>query len=99
MTGPENAFMSHRSTLTRTTPRRDTAPRGTYASSGNNNRLAFTLGSRVMIELLQKPQFQVIALAIFVVVFMLVMVAITIAKFYRRCGADEALVRTGSGGN
>src|SRR5262245_43365806 len=52
-----------------------------------------------MIELMQKPQFQVIALAIFVLVFVLVMMAITIAKFYRRCGADEALVRTGSGGN
>ena len=23
----------------------------------------------------------------------------TISRFYRRCGADEALVRTGSGGN
>lgn len=50
-------------------------------------------------ELLQKPEFQVIALAIFVGVFVLTVIAVTLAKFYRRCGADEALVRTGSGGN
>lgn len=50
-------------------------------------------------KLLNDPVAQVIALGIFVGVFMLVMFAIAFAKFYRRCGADEALVRTGSGGN
>src|SRR4051794_8075685 len=31
--------------------------------------------------------------------FVLVSVMTVVARFYRRCGADEALVRTGSGGN
>jgi uncharacterized membrane protein YqiK len=49
--------------------------------------------------LIEKTEFQVILLAIIVIVFILSVVAVTLAKFYRRCGADEALVRTGSGGN
>ncbi len=32
-------------------------------------------------------------------VFVLVLLGTTISKFFRRCGADEALVRTGQGGN
>jgi uncharacterized membrane protein YqiK len=52
-----------------------------------------------MLDVLQKPGFQVAALAVLAFVFLLAVVAITIAKFYRRCGADEALVRTGAGGN
>ena len=32
-------------------------------------------------------------------VFILVTIMSVISRFYRRCGADEALVRTGSGGN
>jgi uncharacterized membrane protein YqiK len=40
-----------------------------------------------------------VALGIFIVVFLIVVFGVTIAKFYRRCGADEALVRTGSGGD
>src|SRR4051812_7442003 len=52
-----------------------------------------------MSELFQKPEFQVTDLAIFAVVFILSVTAVTIAKFFRRCGADEALVRTGAGGN
>lgn len=45
------------------------------------------------------PQAVVIALAIFVGVFLIAVVAVAFARFYRRPGADEALVRTGSGGN
>jgi flotillin len=52
-----------------------------------------------MMQLLEKPQVQVILFAIVAIVFVLSVVAVTMAKFYRRCGADEALVRTGSGGN
>jgi len=32
-------------------------------------------------------------------VFVMVAVLTTVSRFYRRCGADEALVRTGAGGN
>jgi uncharacterized membrane protein YqiK len=46
-----------------------------------------------------KPEFQVIALAVIASVFLLTVIAVTLAKFYHRCGADEALVRTGAGGN
>ncbi len=52
-----------------------------------------------MFELLSQPQFQVIALAVFVGLFVLTVLVVTTARFYRRCGADEALVRTGAGGN
>jgi flotillin len=54
---------------------------------------------KTMAQLLEKPEFQVILLAIVAIVFILSVIAVTMAKFYRRCGADEALVRTGSGGN
>ena len=50
-------------------------------------------------QLLEKPEFQVILLVVVASIFVLSVVAVTMAKFYRRCGADEALVRTGSGGN
>jgi flotillin len=50
-------------------------------------------------KLLNDTAVQITALGIFIGVFLLVVFAVTIAKFYRRCGADEALVRTGSGGN
>ncbi len=52
-----------------------------------------------MIELFSKPEFQVTALAIVAAVFLLTVIGVTLARFYRRCGADEALVRTGAGGN
>src|SRR5262245_23035000 len=52
-----------------------------------------------MAQLLEKPEFQVVLLAIVATIFILSIIAVTMAKFYRRCGADEALVRTGSGGN
>ena len=52
-----------------------------------------------MLQLLEKTEVQIILLAIVAIVFILSVVAVTMAKFYRRCGADEALVRTGSGGN
>lgn len=47
----------------------------------------------------EHPQAVVIALAIVAGVFLIVIVATAFARFYRRPGADEALVRTGSGGN
>ena len=50
-------------------------------------------------SLIEKPEVQVILLAIVVVIVLLSAIAVTFARFYRRCGADEALVRTGSGGN
>ncbi len=50
-------------------------------------------------QLMNSPAFQVVSLAIFAGVFILTVVAVTVARFYRRCGADEALVRTGAGGN
>jgi flotillin len=37
--------------------------------------------------------------SVFAGVFVLVAVTLVLSRFYRRCGADEALVRTGSGGN
>ena len=33
------------------------------------------------------------------IVFMILSLGYVLSRFYRRCGADEALVRTGSGGN
>jgi uncharacterized membrane protein YqiK len=41
----------------------------------------------------------VLALSIAMAVFVLALIGATISRFYRRCGADEALVRTGHGGN
>lgn len=52
-----------------------------------------------MSALMQKPEFIFLIIAVFGVVFILTAIAVTMAKFYRRCGADEALVRTGAGGN
>jgi len=52
-----------------------------------------------MSALFENPNFIVIAIATGAGVFLLVSMMTVIAKFYRRCGADEALVRTGSGGN
>jgi uncharacterized membrane protein YqiK len=52
-----------------------------------------------MDAVLSTPVAQVTAIAIGVGVFLLAFIAISFAKFYRRCGADEALVRTGAGGN
>ncbi len=50
-------------------------------------------------ELLQNQSFVVALLGVGGGVFILVSAMAANAKFYRRCGADEALVRTGSGGN
>ncbi|MFO0587675.1 MAG: flotillin domain-containing protein [Polyangiaceae bacterium] len=47
----------------------------------------------------ENPQVIVIGGSIFVAVFLLVVIATAFARFYRRPGADEALVRTGQGGN
>ncbi len=52
-----------------------------------------------MPTLLQKPEFQLFALITVGVVVLLTAFFVSLAKFYRRCGADEALVRTGAGGN
>lgn len=52
-----------------------------------------------MHTIIDHPNFPIIVLAIGLIVFVITGVAVTMAKFYRRCGADEALVRTGSGGN
>lgn len=52
-----------------------------------------------MPTLLQKPEFQLFALATVGALVLLIAFFVSLAKFYRRCGADEALVRTGSGGN
>ncbi|APR84634.1 TolA protein [Minicystis rosea] len=52
-----------------------------------------------MNQIINHPNFPLLVLAIGLIVFVLTGVAVTMAKFYRRCGADEALVRTGSGGN
>ncbi len=52
-----------------------------------------------MPTLLQKPEFQLFALATVGALVLLLAFFVSLAKFYRRCGADEALVRTGSGGN
>src|SRR3954470_17371361 len=49
--------------------------------------------------ILNSPSFVIIVLAIGLIIFVGSVIAVTMAKFYRRCGADEALVRTGSGGN
>ena len=45
------------------------------------------------------PAAFVALLAIVGIVFVLAVVLVSLSRFYRRCGADEALVRTGSGGN
>lgn len=52
-----------------------------------------------MRELMSSPNFLVGALAVIASVFLLSVVFVTLARFYQRCGADEALVRTGAGGN
>ncbi len=52
-----------------------------------------------MNDILNRPSFMLVALAIVLIIFLISVLAVTMAKFYRRCGADEALVRTGSGGN
>jgi flotillin len=41
----------------------------------------------------------VIGISVLAGVMMLLMIFTVLSRFYRRCGADEALVRTGSGGN
>jgi uncharacterized membrane protein YqiK len=51
-------------------------------------------------ELLKdNPNLVVVLLLVAGSVFLIVTSMVAVAKFYRRCGADEALVRTGSGGN
>jgi flotillin len=52
-----------------------------------------------MNDIVNRPSFVVIVLAIGLIIFLLAVIAVSMARFYRRCGADEALVRTGSGGN
>ena len=56
-------------------------------------------GARPMMEkLFNEPQFMLVATGVGVILFFLVTFSVMMAKFYRRCGADEALVRTGAGG-
>jgi uncharacterized membrane protein YqiK len=52
-----------------------------------------------MLELLNSNNLVVVAAAIAGGVVLIISLFAMIAKFYRRCGADEALVRTGAGGN
>lgn len=47
----------------------------------------------------EQPQFIVTALMVGGAIFVITLFLVTVARFYRRCGADEALVRTGAGGN
>ena len=51
-----------------------------------------------MEKLFEQPQFILIASGVGLALFFLITFAVMVSKFYRRCGADEALVRTGSGG-
>jgi len=51
-----------------------------------------------MDKLIEQPQFMLIASGVGLALFFLITFAVMVSKFYRRCGADEALVRTGSGG-
>ncbi|MEJ7728569.1 MAG: flotillin domain-containing protein [Polyangiaceae bacterium] len=51
-----------------------------------------------MEKLFNEPQFMLVATVVVVVLFFLITFSTMMAKFYRRCGADEALVRTGAGG-
>jgi flotillin len=50
-------------------------------------------------SIIDSPQLILIGGGIVLAVFLLTMIFTVMARFYRRCGADEALVRTGSGGN
>ncbi len=52
-----------------------------------------------MPQILNKPEFQLFALGTGGLLILLIAFFVSLAKFYRRCGADEALVRTGAGGN
>jgi uncharacterized membrane protein YqiK len=52
-----------------------------------------------MNDLVNHPTLFLVLLAVGLIIFVIAVVAVSLARFYRRCGADEALVRTGSGGN
>jgi flotillin len=52
-----------------------------------------------MLELFNDKNLLFVALATVGGVTLIISLLAMIAKFYRRCGADEALVRTGAGGN
>jgi flotillin len=52
-----------------------------------------------MNDIVNRPNVVLILLAIGLGIFLIAVIAVSMARFYRRCGADEALVRTGSGGN
>lgn len=45
------------------------------------------------------PTMELVLLAVVLGVLLLASAAVVFARFYKRCGADEALVRTGAGGN
>ena len=53
----------------------------------------------MLLDRLNQPAFAFIVLAVLSTLILLTVFVVSIAKFYRRCGADEALVRTGAGGN
>jgi uncharacterized membrane protein YqiK len=52
----------------------------------------------MLFDRLNQPAFAFIALAVLSTLILLTVFVVSIAKFYRRCGPDEALVRTGAGG-
>jgi uncharacterized membrane protein YqiK len=52
-----------------------------------------------MNQVVNNSIFPLIVMIVGLIVFVLLVVSVSMARFYRRCGADEALVKTGSGGN
>jgi uncharacterized membrane protein YqiK len=64
-----------------------------------NHRLPITEREKNMTSLFQNENFVVVAGLVALLVALLVSMMSLISRCYRRCGADEALVRTGSGGN
>ncbi|MDP3279035.1 MAG: flotillin domain-containing protein [Deltaproteobacteria bacterium] len=63
------------------------------------NQLEVFVAQGSALRFWEQPQFIVSALIASAVIFVFTLLLVTIARFYRRCGADEALVRTGAGGN
>ena len=64
-----------------------------------NTQFLSLLAQRTAPPFWEQPQFIVTALMVGGAIFVITLFLVTVARFYRRCGADEALVRTGAGGN